>query len=315
MTHLDRILPWSFRAKPVASIASITMLTVTLSCVGLGTAGVARAAGPPATPPALPAARAARVRIVPPATPPALPVESPASVYPGWQATGRNKGMRQARTSTSSSAAPARHLLSDTPASPNADGTLNGLSLLGLITELVIVVALLFIALRAVIPRSRGTPAGVPGAMVLHNESLGDKNRTCLLDLGERVVLVGISPAGMTTLATIDDPEEIKAVRTRYSARPAAHLKPRGERPRPTLARALRNALARTASLRPGAGVMPTIPRMSTASDIAYTMTPTTCGARRRVSARPCRGRSGTRATAPSQHVKLVASPPAQRDT
>jgi len=103
--------------------------------------------------------------------------------------------------------------------------------------------------------------------MVLYNEALGDKKRACLLDLGDRVVLVGIGTTDMSPLATIDDPTEVAALRARYGPRTPST---REQGARPTFAAALKDAVTRTAVPGSGAKNAPAIPGIGTMSDVTY---------------------------------------------
>ncbi len=293
-----RGMPHDLLSHRIRSIAAGLILALSImACPGMGTRAHARAAGPPHTPPALPVGRPVQAGPVAPATPPALPAESPATAY------GRIGAARHG-------AATPRRLLPYTPASPSADGTMDRSSLLGLVATFAVVLALLFVALRVlrgVLPRPRGAGgaragdgdiaagrvdalgsiAGARGALgsiaggsakeiVLHDEPLGDENRVCLLDLGERIVLAGSSPAGLTVLAMIDDPEEIETVRARYGRGPTPRVKPwgegEGEGGQPTFAETLREVVACgiAAGASPARDAPAAIPRMSTVSDITY---------------------------------------------
>ena len=197
------------------------------------------------------------------ATPPALPAGNPPHVAAG--------GQRRTAQASSPDAAPLR-LPAYTPAGAGADASLSGASLLGLLAKFVAVLVLLFIALRilrAVMPRLQGTGGGTgtSGGMILYNEALGDKKRACLLDLGDRIVLVGVGATDMSPLATIDDPAEVAALRARYGPRtPLA----RAQGARPTFAAALKEAVTRTTARGAEEEAAPTIPEMSTLSDVMY---------------------------------------------
>lgn len=281
-------MPHDLLSHRIRSIAAGLILALSImACPGMGTRAHAHAAGPPHTPPALPVGRPAQAGPVAPATPPALPAESPATAY------GRIGAARHG-------AATLRRLLPYTPASPNADGTMDRSSLLGLVATFAVVLALLFVTLRilqGVLPRPRGAGGARAGdgdiatgrvdalesiaggsakGIVLHDEPLGDENRVCLLDLGERIVLAGSSPAGLTVLAMIDDPEEIETVRARYGRGPIPRVMPwgegGGESGQPTFAETLREVVARgiAAGASPARDAPAAIPRMSTVSDITY---------------------------------------------
>jgi len=245
------------------TIPPLKALLVALMCLGILCAPAGRAvyaAGPAATPPALPAVAQQVVGVS--ATAPALPAGNSAYTAPtaGSHAAGG-----------SSSDTTPLHLPAYTPVGAGADATLSGASLLGLLAKFVAVLALLFVALRilrAVMPRFQGAGAGLtPGGMVLYNETLGDKKRACLLDLGERLVLVGVGTTDMSALATIDDPTEVAALRARYGPQrprmPAAGA-------RPSFAAALKEAVTRPAAAHAETDIAPTMPRMNTASDVMY---------------------------------------------
>jgi hypothetical protein len=53
--------------------------------------------------------------------------------------------------------------------------------------------------------------------MLLHSESIGDKQRVLLLDLGGKLVAVGVAGTAMTQLAVIEDADAIDSVRARYA--------------------------------------------------------------------------------------------------
>ncbi len=218
---------------------------------------------PAPTPPALPPAGVQRTGAAAVATPPALPAGNPPHVAAG--------GQRRTAQASSPDAAPLR-LPAYTPAGAGADASLSGASLLGLLAKFVAVLVLLFIALRilrAVMPRLQGTGGGTgtSGGMILYNEALGDKKRACLLDLGDRIVLVGVGATDMSPLATIDDPAEVAALRARYGPRtPLA----RAQGARPTFAAALKEAVTRTTARGAEEEAAPTIPEMSTLSDVMY---------------------------------------------
>jgi flagellar biogenesis protein FliO len=242
----------------------VTLLVSVLICLGLlfAPAGrIANAAAPVTTPPALPSAGVQQTGAAI-ATPPALPVGNPPRAAAGNQ--------QRAAHGSSPDAAPL-HLPAYTPAGAGPDTTLSGASLLGLLAKFVAVLVLLFIALRilrAVMPRLQGGGGSLtPGGMVLYNEALGDKKRACLLDLGDRVVLVGIGTTDMSPLATVDDPTEVAALRARYGPRT---LSTREQGMRPTFTAALKEAVTRTTASGSGAKATPAIPKMGAMSDVTY---------------------------------------------
>jgi len=94
-------------------------------------------------------------------------------------------------------------------------------TLAGLAIKFLIVIGLLFIVLRvlkAILPKMQAGGKGAAGALVLHSESIGDKQRIVLLDLHGQLVAVGISGGAISPLATIDQPDAVEALRARYSS-------------------------------------------------------------------------------------------------
>lgn len=63
---------------------------------------------------------------------------------------------------------------------------------------------------------SRGSLAtGAPAALeLLSRQSLGPQQQLALVRFGRRILLVGTTPTGMSTLATVDDPVEVQSILT-----------------------------------------------------------------------------------------------------
>lgn len=119
------------------------------------------------------------------------------------------------------------HLPDYLPIGSGGPVTLDAHALLLMGGKFVIVLALLLISLRllkAVMPRGHGA-GGRAAGMLLHSERVGEKGRVMLLDLHTRLVVVGNSAGTMTPLTTIEDPEEIAALRGHYRGQPAAPLR------------------------------------------------------------------------------------------
>lgn len=113
------------------------------------------------------------------------------------------------------------HLPAYTPLGSSPSGAIDTSSLLGLAAKFTIVLVLLFLCLRVlrlVMPRLSGGTAAA-GGMVLHSETIADKQRVQLLDLEVRLVLVAVSGANTTVLTTVDDVEEMATLRARYQPR------------------------------------------------------------------------------------------------
>ncbi len=105
---------------------------------------------------------------------------------------------------------------------PDSSGpvSFDGGSILMLSAKFAIVLILLFACLRVlklVMPGGRQPGPGKARPMVLHTESLGDKHRVCLLDLGESIVVVGVSASGVSPITTIADQDEVERLRARYA--------------------------------------------------------------------------------------------------
>lgn len=77
------------------------------------------------------------------------------------------------------------------------------------------VVVMLIFGLRIVIRRMTGVAgAGAAGGMVdvLARTSIGPRTQVLFLKINDRVIVAGQTPAGINTLAQIDQPEEVAAV-------------------------------------------------------------------------------------------------------
>ncbi len=73
-------------------------------------------------------------------------------------------------------------------------------------------------------PLATGTPAAIE---LLSRKSIGPQQQLTLVRLGHRILLVGTTPTGMSTLATVDDPVEVQAI--------VAELRPSTSKMGPTL--------------------------------------------------------------------------------
>lgn len=79
------------------------------------------------------------------------------------------------------------------------------------LTALAIVIAMIY-GLRAVLMRMSGTQVGVGGQRlveVLARTTIGHKTQVVFLKIHQRVIVAVQTPAGMDTLTTMDDPEEV----------------------------------------------------------------------------------------------------------
>ena len=115
----------------------------------------------------------------------------------------------------------ALHLTPYTPVVTGGNQSFDTGTIMGLAIKFLIVIGLLFIVLRllkAILPKMHGEGKSREGALVLHSESIGDKQRIVLLDLHGQLVAVGISGGSITPLATIDQPEAVESLRARYSS-------------------------------------------------------------------------------------------------
>ncbi len=73
-------------------------------------------------------------------------------------------------------------------------------------------------------PLAMGAPAAIE---LLARQSIGPQQQLTLVRLGRRILLVGTSPTGMSTLATVDDPVEVQSI--------VAELRPSTSKMGPTL--------------------------------------------------------------------------------
>ena len=73
-----------------------------------------------------------------------------------------------------------------------------------------------------------------PSALeLLSRQSIGPQQQLALVRLGQRILLVGTTPTGMSTLATVDDPAEVQAI--------VAELRPSSTQAGPTFFDLFRN--------------------------------------------------------------------------
>ncbi len=79
-----------------------------------------------------------------------------------------------------------------------------------------------FLASRG--PLATGAPAAIE---LLSRQSIGPQQQLALVRFGRRILLVGTTPTGMSTLATVDDPVEVQAI--------VAELRPSTSKMGPTL--------------------------------------------------------------------------------
>ena len=73
-------------------------------------------------------------------------------------------------------------------------------------------------------PLALGAPAAVE---LLSRQTIGPQQQLALVRFGRRILLVGTTPTGMSTLATVDDPEEVQSI--------VAELRPSTSKMGPTL--------------------------------------------------------------------------------
>ncbi|HZS90596.1 MAG TPA: flagellar biosynthetic protein FliO [Chloroflexota bacterium] len=162
----------------------------------------------------------------------------------GWPYKSR-RALSQARALVTPTSAPL-HLPPPMalPSQPQDQGD-NPLTLLA---KFAVVLGLLFISLRilrVVMPRRRSA-GGAQQSLVLHRETIGDKQTIQWLDLGTHLVLIGVTGTTITPLLTTSDAEEMALIRAQYPGQqPHATTgawQPTNERP--SFARALARAMA-----------------------------------------------------------------------
>lgn len=100
-------------------------------------------------------------------------------------------------------------------ATPDETRTNFGIGSWGLKTAMALgVVVLLIFLLRAFLRRATGMGAMAGGGLVdvLARTPIGPKTQVLFLKINDRVIVAGQTPAGINTLAQIDQPEEVAAV-------------------------------------------------------------------------------------------------------
>jgi len=88
------------------------------------------------------------------------------------------------------------------------------------ITALGVVIGLILL-LRTIWSRLTGQTVAAmhsPVVEVLSRTSIAPRNHVLLVRIGQRILVVGDSPAGLRTLANVDDPEEVASLLTAVSA-------------------------------------------------------------------------------------------------
>jgi flagellar biogenesis protein FliO len=134
--------------------------------------------------------------------------------------TTGNSGATASAPKTAAPKSPALNLPLYAPAGVSGGQTLDGSTIAGLVVKFLVVLALLFIVLRilkAIMPGARGKRAGREQPLLLHSESIGDKQRVLILDLGGKLVAVGVAGTAMTELATIEEADAVDVIRARYA--------------------------------------------------------------------------------------------------
>ena len=127
----------------------------------------------------------------------------------------------------------------------NATG---GLNWIDLITKGTIVLALLFVTLRVLSRLQAGSPKPGHRLEVLESRPLAPKASLHLVAIGERRLVIGLTPSGMVSLAELDATEleadsEAAALAEDSATAPAAGARVAGGLPQPTLGSALNWAL------------------------------------------------------------------------
>ena len=143
---------------------------------------------------------------------------------------------------------PVLRLTPYTPVVTGGNQSFDAGTLAGLAIKFLIVIGLLFIVLRvlkAILPKMQGGGKDGAGALVLHSESIGDKQRIVLLDLHGQLVAVGVSGGAISPLATIDQPDAMESLRARYSSIPQAVPGYRESTKQPAIGQSFAEALKR----------------------------------------------------------------------
>jgi flagellar biogenesis protein FliO len=131
------------------------------------------------------------------------------------------------RAQSALAAMPAGPIPGDVPASTPSLGSLagaTGLDPLDLIGKGVIVAALLYLTLRALRRLQAGPAPGTHRLEVLETRPLGPKASLHLVAVGERRLVVGLTPGGMVSIAELDAAELAAPAGARDGARDSLAL-------------------------------------------------------------------------------------------
>ncbi|MAX25502.1 MAG: hypothetical protein CMJ19_13460 [Phycisphaeraceae bacterium] len=152
-----------------------------------------------------------------------LPVYKPADAQPTENEVRSRELLMANPNERKPLGAPGEGLVPDS--NPNEDEPLGSFSdtgswILNTVTALGVVIGLIF-AMRMGMNKLSGRPVmgGRSGIVeVLSRTSLSPRNQVMLLRLGQRIIVVSEGPAGVRTLANVDDPDEVAGLLTSISA-------------------------------------------------------------------------------------------------
>jgi flagellar biogenesis protein FliO len=152
-----------------------------------------------------------------------LPVYRPADAQPTENEVRSREMLMANPNERKSLGTPNQGLVPDSDpneAEPLGSFSDTGSWILNTVTALGVVIALIF-AMRMGMNKLSGRPVmgGRSGVVeILSRTSLSPRNQVMLLRLGQRIIVVSEGPAGVRTLANLDDPDEVAGLLTTITA-------------------------------------------------------------------------------------------------
>lgn len=143
--------------------------------------------------------------------PPAVEFSPPQEHLPLGRSAVPSTAPRADASATSATGTPAAPAASGSAPLPAASAPVSGSWMLQTLTALALVIGLI-VLLRTVLQRLFGpTGKSLGGRIVevLARSTIGPKTQVLFLRINQRVVVVGQTPAGLNSLTTLDDPEDV----------------------------------------------------------------------------------------------------------
>ena len=137
----------------------------------------------------------------------------PTSAVSGSEAARPNQVVRAASSPDESTLLPRRNPAAIAPSQSktNLPGRVGTLSLIWPMLIVVGAIVTLAMMVKRWSPGRRGGKAR-SGLQILNRQYLSNKQSLCLIRLGRRVVFLGVTPERISTLAQVDDPEEVASL-------------------------------------------------------------------------------------------------------